>query len=134
MKKLFILGSFLTVILFISGCQTDTPVQADETTVTLEKPAPFFQLEFVAATNDLPPRVVGVWGSYGGAKSWKAYHNDKADQWHLIGSWEAVKGQNVLTFDVDVTGWSSGAYNFQISAYDGKDNLMGYWGQNVDIP
>ena len=132
MKSLISLFVFFGFFVLFFGCQTDTPVQADETNVTLEKPDPFYQLELVEATTGSPRRVVGIWGSYGGAKSWKAVYTD-GSYWYQIGTYEAVKGQSVLMFEVDVTGFPSGIYNFQIQAFDGKGNMMGYWVKPVSI-
>lgn len=40
MKKLFILGSFLTIFLFLFGCQTEAPISPNDQDVTLERIKP----------------------------------------------------------------------------------------------
>ena len=71
MKQLFILGSFLTIILFLFGCQSEAPVSPLQTYESdiLDKPGPI-----QVASEVVGDKVNVTWNRVGGAKSYEVQY------------------------------------------------------------
>lgn len=132
MKKLFIIGSFLTLFLFVFGCQSESPVQPGENTADLTnlQKSVDFTVEY---SDDI---VTCSWGSYGGAKSYvlSYFQYPNGNYFLQLGEFGAIHGKNMVVYPVDVTNWTSGSYQFRLQCLNGKDQEIGSAGEFIDIP
>ena len=108
-------------MLMLFGCKSDTPVQANEDTggvVSLQKSTHF-------SAQLIGDEVKCTWQHYGGAAYFMLRYQVGLSN-IPIATIDVVHGQKVYNYDVDVSGYESGTYNFWLGVFNKKGVELTY--------